>query len=32
MKEEFLNLLKSVERDGMPELIQFIEEKTDFSP
>ena len=30
MKEEFLNLLKSVERDGMPELIQFIEEKTDF--
>ena len=29
MKEEFLNLLKSVKRDGMEELIKFIE-STDF--
>ena len=29
MKEEFLNLLKSINREGMDELIKFIE-KTDF--
>ena len=30
MKEEFLELLKSVNREGMDELIKFLEEKTDF--
>lgn len=30
MKEEFLELLKSVNREGMEDLIKFIEEKTDF--
>ena len=29
MKEEFLNLLKSTNREGMDKLIEFIE-KTDF--
>ena len=29
MKEEFLGLLKSVDREGMDKLIEFIE-KTDF--
>ena len=29
MKEEFINLLKTVKRDGMDELLNFLE-KTDF--
>lgn len=28
MKEEFLNLLRSVNRDGMSDLLDFIENKT----
>ncbi|MCI8486484.1 MAG: hydrolase [Clostridia bacterium] len=30
MKEKFIELLKSTNREGMEELIKFIEEKTDF--
>ena len=30
MREEFLNLLRSVNRDGMSDLLDFIENKTDF--
>lgn len=30
MKEEFLELLKQVKREGIEELIEFIENKTDF--
>ncbi len=30
MKEEFINLLRSTNREGIEDLIKFIEEKTDF--
>jgi len=30
MKEQFLELLKAIDREGMDKLIEFIEEKTDF--
>ena len=30
MKEEFINLLKSTNREGVEDLIKFMEEKTDF--
>ncbi|MBR4260835.1 MAG: hypothetical protein IKQ33_02635, partial [Clostridia bacterium] len=30
MKEEFIELLRSTKREGIEELIKFIEDKTDF--
>ena len=30
MKEEFIELLKSTNREGMEKLIEFLETKTDF--
>lgn len=30
MKEEFINLLRSTKREGIEDLIKFLEEKTDF--